>query len=121
MVIMETLRMYPPTIRLDRTATRDYVYEGISIKKGQQITVPIHAIHHDPSIYPDPEVFKPERFTEENKRARDSLTFLAFGAGARNCIGVKFALSVLKLFLTSILIKYTFKTCDQTPVCLFII
>ena len=119
MVIMETLRMYPPTIRLDRTATKDYVYEGITIKKGQQITVPIHAMHHDAGIYPNPEEFKPERFTEENKAARDSLTFLAFGAGARNCIGVKFALSVIKLFLTSILIKYKFRTCDKTPVCLF--
>ena len=116
MVIDETLRMYPPAARTDRVASNDYEYEGIKIKKGQVVTVAIYAIHHDPSIYPNPEQFDPNRFSEENKKTRDSVTFLPFGAGPRNCIGMRFAVIEMKLLLASILSKYRFITCDKTPV-----
>ena len=116
MVIDETLRMYPPAARLDRVASNDYEYEGIKIKKGQVIGVPIYAIHHDPTIYPNPEQFDPNRFSEENKKSRESVAYLPFGAGPRNCIGMRFAVIEIKLLLASILSKYRFITCDKTPV-----
>ena len=49
--------------------------------------VPVWSIHHDPEIYPDPERFIPERFNEENKKSRDSVAFIPFGTGPRNCVG----------------------------------
>ena len=116
MVIDETLRMYPPVPRLDRVASNDYEYEGIKLKKGEVVAVAIYAMHHDPSIYPNPEKFDPNRFSEENKKTRDSVTFLPFGTGPRNCIGMRFAVIEMKLLLTSILSKYRFVTCDKTPV-----
>ena len=116
MVIDETLRMYPPAARTDRVASNDYEYEGIKIKKGQVLTVAIYAIHHDPTIYPNPEQFDPNRFSEANKKSRESVTFLPFGAGPRNCIGMRFAVTEMKLLLASILSKYRFVTCDKTPV-----
>lgn len=116
MVIDETLRMYPPGTRLDRVASNDYEYEGIKIKKGQIITVPIYALHHDPDLYPNPEEFDPERFNDENKKLRESVAFLPFGAGPRNCVGMRFAVVEIKLLLATILSKYRFSTCSQTPV-----
>lgn len=117
MVIDETLRLYPPATRLDRVANNDYEYEGIKIKKGQIITVPIYALHHDPDYYPNPEKFDPERFNDENRKTRDSMAFMGFGAGPRNCVGMRFALTEIKLLLSIILSNYRFVTCDQTPVC----
>lgn len=85
MVVDETLRMYPPAPRLDRAAGADYEYENIKIKKGEIICVPIYAIHHDPELFPEPDQFKPERFADENKKQKDGISFLSFGAGPRNC------------------------------------
>ena len=116
MVIDETLRMYPPASRLDRVASNDYEYEGIKIKKGQVVGVAIYAMHHDPDLYPNPEKFDPNRFSDENKKNRESVAFLPFGAGPRNCIGMRFALIEIKLLLASILSKYRFLPCDKTPV-----
>ena len=120
MVIDETLRMYPPGTRLERVANNDYEYEGIKIKKGQIITVPIYVLHHDPDLYPNPEEFDPERFNDENKKLRDGIAFMAFGAGPRNCIGMRFALIEVKFLLATILSKFRFSTCSQTPVSIFI-
>ena len=116
MVIDETLRIYPPAARTDRVASKDYEYEGIKIKKDQVVTVAIYAMHHDPTIYPNPEQFDPNRFSEENKKTRDSASYLPFGSGPRNCIGMRFAVIEMKLLLASILSKYRFLTCDKTPV-----
>jgi cytochrome P450 family 3 subfamily A len=90
MVIEETLRLYPPVIRIDRVCNRDYEYGGIKIPKGQIITVPIWALHHDPELYPDPYQFDPERFNEENKKNRPNEAFIPFGTGPRICIGIYF-------------------------------
>lgn len=117
MVIDETLRLYPPASRFDRIAKNDFEFEGgLKIKKGQGMVVPIHPLHYDPEIYPNPEEFIPERFSEENKKNRDNVAFLPFGIGPRNCIGMRFAMVEMKIMLASILAKYRFVTCEKTPV-----
>ena len=114
--IDETLRMYPPILRLDRVCTQDYKYENIKIPKGHLWGVSVWAIHHDPEIYPDPYKFDPERFSEDNKKKRENEAFIPFGTGPRNCIGMRFALLEIKLLLASILSKYKFVKCEQTEV-----
>lgn len=98
----ETLRKYPPVMYLARKAVKNYTFEGtkISLRKGQQVFIPIYAIQHDPSIYPNPDIFDPERFSEDNIAQRDSMYYLPFGDGPRNCIG-KFS-----LFFSLIIIFY---------------
>lgn len=114
-VIDETLRLFPPALRLDREASKDFEYNGMKIKKGMVWSVPIWALHHDPEIYPDPNEFIPERFEEQEKKKRDNVAFLAFGAGPRNCIGMRFALIEIKLLLSLILSKFNFEKCEKTP------
>jgi len=76
---------------LTRRLTRDYTFEGtkITLRKKQEVIIPIYAIQNDPNIYPDPEVFDPERFSAENVKQRNSMYYLPFGDGPRNCIGKK--------------------------------
>lgn len=56
------------------------------------------------------------RFSKENKGNIDPYAFLPFGAGPRNCIGMRFALLMMKLALVEILQKFTFVTCKETDV-----
>ncbi|CAL4227292.1 unnamed protein product, partial [Meganyctiphanes norvegica] len=88
MTISETLRLYPPAPRVDRTCTKDYTLPGtgITIPRGQKVIIPIYSIHHDPRNYSEPDKFDPERFSPENKKQRSPILYLPFGAGPRNCI-----------------------------------
>lgn len=47
----------------------------------------VNCIHMDEKFYPNPEVFDPERFSDENKHKIQPFTFMPFGMGPRNCIG----------------------------------
>lgn len=115
-VMNETLRMYPPVPTVERVATDDYILpNGIKIEKGNPIRVPVYLIQHDPDNYPEPELFKPERFLPENKDQLKPCTFLPFVAGPRNCIGMRFAQLEAKMTLAETLIKYKFVKCSRTP------
>lgn len=58
------------------------------LKKGETLLIPVYDIHHDGNYYPDPEKFNPYRFNEENKLKIKPFTYLPFGVGPRNCIGM---------------------------------
>uniref|UniRef100_T1INY8 Cytochrome P450 n=1 Tax=Strigamia maritima TaxID=126957 RepID=T1INY8_STRMM len=116
MVVSETLRKYPPAVRTDRVCVEDYNLNGITLKKGIMIGIPIYAIHHNPEFYSNPQTFDPERFSAENKAKRNPFTYLPFGAGPRNCIAMRFALLEVKLVIALMLSNYRFQTCPETQV-----
>ena len=72
------------------------------------IRIPVYAMHHDPQYFPDPEQFRPERFMPENKSQLTAYTFLPFGVGPRNCVGMRFALMNVKTAVVNLLPKYRF-------------
>lgn len=86
---LESLRKYPPVPVLDRECSRPYKIPGTDavLEQGVHVHIPVYALHRDPEYYPNPEKFDPERFTEENKKARPQFTYLPFGDGPRICIG----------------------------------
>ncbi|XP_070556771.1 cytochrome P450 3A8-like [Ptychodera flava] len=116
MVVCETLRMFPPAIRFDRECNEDVTIAGVHIPKGMFVAVPIYVIHHDPKVYPEPEKFDPERFSKEEKEKRHPYAWLPFGAGPRNCIGMRFALLEAKIGLVRIFQNFTFEPCAETEI-----
>lgn len=90
-MLLETLRKYPPLLTLFREATQDYRVpdDTLVIEKGTKLLIPVYAIQHDYRYYPDPEMFDPERFTQEEKSKRPNGTYMPFGDGPRICIGNK--------------------------------
>ncbi|CAN7937494.1 unnamed protein product [Ixodes hexagonus] len=117
-VVSETLRMFPPAVRLERTSPSDYVLgdTGIKVPKGCTVAVPIYAMHHDPEFFPDPAKFDPERFSDENIDYIRPYTYLPFGAGPRNCIGMRFALAAIKLSVLHSVHSVEFVRTENTKV-----
>uniref|UniRef100_A0A8C7K3K4 unspecific monooxygenase n=1 Tax=Oncorhynchus kisutch TaxID=8019 RepID=A0A8C7K3K4_ONCKI len=115
-VLNESLRLYPIAPRLERVAKKTVEINGIVIPKDCIVLVPTWTLHRDPEIWSDPEEFKPERFSKENKESIDPYTYMPFGAGPRNCIGMRFALIMIKLAMVEILQSFTFSICDETEV-----
>ncbi|XP_066267797.1 cytochrome P450 3A29-like isoform X1 [Branchiostoma lanceolatum] len=116
MCISETLRMYPAAMRFDRICKEDTEVKGLHIPAGMIVNVPVYPIHYDADIWPEPEKFKPERFTKEEKEARDPYAYLPFGSGPRNCVGMRLAQLELKFGLAKVLQKFRVVTCDKTPI-----
>lgn len=115
MVVHEALRKNPPVSRVERTCTtEEYNIGGIRLKEGMKIHIPVHAIHHCEEFYPNPAIFDPERFNDENHAKRNPFTFLPFGSGPRNCIGMRFALLEAKIGLIHLLKNYRVETCMDT-------
>ena len=62
------------------------------------------AVFRDPSIYPEPDVFKPERFLNPDGSLRDDpLVTSAFGYGKRICPGRHFVDATLFIYAVSLL------------------
>uniref|UniRef100_A0A8D3EAB0 unspecific monooxygenase n=1 Tax=Scophthalmus maximus TaxID=52904 RepID=A0A8D3EAB0_SCOMX len=115
-VVNESLRLYPPIARIDRVAKETIKIKDITILKDMVVLVPVYALHHDPELWPEPEEFKPERFSKENKQSITPYTYLPFGVGPRNCLGMRFALVILKLGLVEVLQNYSFSICEETEI-----
>ncbi|XP_051877924.1 cytochrome P450 3A30-like [Pristis pectinata] len=116
MVISETLRLYPPAPRLERVCKKDVKLNGVTIPKDTVVVVPAYVLHHDPKYWQEPEEFRPERFSEKERESLNPCTFLPFGMGPRNCIGMRFAQLVIKMALVFLLQHLTFVPCNETPI-----
>ncbi|XP_017462968.1 PREDICTED: cytochrome P450 3A21-like, partial [Rhagoletis zephyria] len=112
-VVKETLRKYPPVVRLERRVEpKEGVQLGqLHLDHGVLIEIPTISVHYDPEYYPEPTKFDPERFMPENKDRLVPYTYLPFGTG----IGMRFAYQELKLCLASLLPKYQFSKSAKTP------
>jgi len=56
------------------------------------------------------------RFTPEEKEARNPYYYMPFGVGPRNCVGMRLALTELKISTVHILQKMKFSVCPETQV-----
>ena len=92
-VILEAMRLYPPVPVVVRAALRDVDLDGIPVRAGTPITIPIYAVHRHAALWDEPERFDPARFAPEAAKARDRYAYLPFAAAPRICIGMGFALS----------------------------
>lgn len=116
--ILETLRIFPSLLRIDRMCTKEWTYEplGLIIPKGTVVQIPVFPVHFDPENFPDPHAFKPERFLPENKDKLNQYAFLSFGLGNHNCIGIRLAKENLIMSMARILQTFTFAVTADTKV-----
>jgi len=105
--IQEVLRLHAPVAAFaSRVANDDVPYKGYLIPKGTRVGLFHHIIHTNPRIWEDPLVFRPERWSAENKKGRIPFSYVPFSLGTRQCIGSTFSLIEQRLFLARLLQKY---------------
>ncbi|OWF35896.1 cytochrome P450 3A9-like [Mizuhopecten yessoensis] len=115
LVLNETLRLYPTLSRINREAAKTIEINGVTIPKGSAVTIPIRALHQDPETYPEPTLFKPERFIDF-KPNQNNINFLPFGHGPRMCIGMRLALMEAKIAVTHVLRHVRFVQAIDTEI-----
>jgi cytochrome P450 len=87
-VLDETLRMYPPAWLVTRKALQADELDGCRIPAGALVILSPWLLHRHPSIWAEPDAFRPERFLDGSF---DRQSFIPFGAGPRLCIGRDFS------------------------------
>ena len=73
--------------RVEVERTLFNILDDVRIPAKTTISIHIFHQHRDPSLFPDPEVFDPNRFLPENTINRHPYSYIPFSAGPRNCIG----------------------------------
>lgn len=111
LIVKETLRLFPVAPYLGREATEDIPLDGGVIPKGTQIILDIFNTHRNPQFYgANALAFLPERFLPENCTNWHPYQYVPFSAGARNCIGIRYAWASIKITLAFLLRHYKFTT-----------
>ncbi len=103
--IQEIMRRRPVLPNAEpRLVKRPVEIGGVRYPEGVVLIANAYLVHHDPAIYPDPYVFRPERFLEsEGGSAPGTYTWIPFGGGRRRCLGASFAMLEMKLVLRAAL------------------
>ncbi|KAI7873546.1 cytochrome P450, partial [Lichtheimia hyalospora FSU 10163] len=110
MIIKETLRITPPIVNMvTRETQEDTELGGEFIPKGTRTSIDIYELQHNPTVWEDPDTFKPQRFEpggEAEKLAGSGMAWIPFSNGQRQCIGMNFSLAEQRVFLPMLLRKY---------------
>src|SRR5262249_39277292 len=80
-LLTETLRLYPPAWLLSRRTVVEVNLGGHVLPPGASIFFSPYALHRDPSMYADPEVFDTDRWLPERAKQIPRPAFVPFGAG----------------------------------------
>jgi cytochrome P450 len=101
-VIKESLRVRPiMPAGGARLVRRPFEIGGYVIPPGTILVNAMHLLHRRSELYPDPDVFLPERFL--GRRMIDPYEWTPFGGGMRRCIGYAFALFEMKTVIATVL------------------
>jgi len=115
-VVKETLRiMNLITSRLPLISPSEMHYQNWVIPAQTPVSMTINDVLTDPSIYPNPSEFLPDRWLEnEGKSVRSDLNpyFVAFGRGPRMCQGYDFALAELYIAFAALIRRFKFELFD---------
>ncbi|XP_050329316.1 cytochrome P450 4d1 [Bactrocera neohumeralis] len=102
--IKETLRLFPSVPLLGRKVTQECEINGKVLPAGTNIGISPLYLGRQESIFPDANIFKPERFDISNDAKKvNPYAYIPFSAGPRNCIGQRFAMLEVKSIVTNVL------------------
>ncbi|WP_224372106.1 cytochrome P450 [Hyalangium versicolor] len=117
--LQENLRLHPPVwLLFPRKAADDVTLGGHVVRRGTTVWVSPFATHHHEAFWERPGEFDPERFTQQGTEgsARHPYAWIPFGGGPRVCIGARFALMSMQLFVARLLQRYRIEWADTQPV-----
>ncbi|KAJ6070733.1 cytochrome P450 phenylacetate hydroxylase [Penicillium canescens] len=108
-LVRELLRYYPPNrLSLPRESIAETLYETKVIPKGTTVFLNVWACNMDPTVFGDPEVFRPERWLENPR-----LPLFTYGIGYRMCVG--FLLANRELYLVFMRLINSYEILKASP------
>jgi cytochrome P450 len=112
-VIRESMRILPPVVFTARRAIRPADVAGHAVPAGTIVLISMYETHHQERTYPQPERFWPDRWLEQRV---SPYAYVAFGAGARMCLGTAFSLQLFQVAIPAIVTRYRLALAPGTRV-----
>uniref|UniRef100_A0A336MGL0 CSON000236 protein n=1 Tax=Culicoides sonorensis TaxID=179676 RepID=A0A336MGL0_CULSO len=115
-VINETLRLYPPLSLLQRKVVKPYKVPGTSYKLNPEFVVfiSVYGIQRDEKYFENPSEFNPDRFHSDNLDKIVPFSYIPFGEGPRQCLGIRFGMMQTRLGIVTFLRNFKVTKCDKT-------
>jgi cytochrome P450 len=97
--IHEGMRNRPVIPMIVRMVMRRWRFGEYVVAARTPVAVSIIALHHRADVYPEPNVFAPERFLRQKP---GTYTWIPFGGGIRRCLGATLAMAEQRVVLEAI-------------------
>ncbi|XP_068592270.1 cytochrome P450 11C1 [Cebidichthys violaceus] len=109
--IKEILRLYPVGTTVQRYPVKDIVLQNYHVPAGTMVQACLYPLGRSAEVFKDPLRFEPGRWgsgREDGQRGEGVGGFrsLAFGFGARQCVGRRIAENEMQLLLMHILLSF---------------
>ncbi|MFE2074195.1 cytochrome P450 [Streptomyces misionensis] len=96
-IILESLRLLPPSWNLLRNASPEYPAIDDRIGTGDDVLLLPLLSHRDPALWDDPDTFRPERW--DHLDPEDTPGYLPFGHSSERCWGRHMVMPLAELLL----------------------
>ncbi len=102
-VLKESMRLHPVIPMVVRTLMKPVTVGGVALPVGATVGPSIIIAHSRADNHEEPEVFRPQRFLDQNPPTN---TWIPFGGGVRRCIGAGFSLMEGVAVLRAVLVGH---------------
>ncbi|QQD17764.1 cytochrome P450 [Spongiibacter nanhainus] len=110
--LKEVLRLHPPLIILMRKVSEPLTFKHYRIAEGDMVWTSPPVTHRIASLFANPFVFDPDRFSKERGEDRRLMAYQPFGGGKHKCSGNAFAMFQIKAIFAILLRRYDFELVD---------
>lgn len=101
MVVAEAMRIFPPVWIITRRTIGVQRLGAHTLRPGTTVHICPHTLHRNPTHWPEPDRFLPERFDSTSHRHR--FAYAPFGGGPHKCVGNDFALMATAIVIATVL------------------
>jgi pentalenene oxygenase len=115
-LLQETMRCYGPVWLITRRTADAVTLGGCHIPGDTDVVYSPYILQHDPAVFPDPYRFDPDRWASDRGSEIPRGSFVAFGAGNRQCIGESFAWTEMMIILVEIASRWRLAVASDRPV-----
>lgn len=113
-VVREAMRLYPPAWIVARRMLTSREVCGYRLPARSILVFTAWVVHRDPTWWPEPDSFRPERWLAPPERPR--YAYFPFGGGPRQCIGNGFAEAEAVMALATLCRNWSFEPASADPV-----
>ncbi|KAF2756045.1 cytochrome P450 [Pseudovirgaria hyperparasitica] len=114
-VVKEALRVaFPVGGRLPLLCREPMTFGNWIIPPGTPLSVNHRNLMLDPAVFPEPTLFKPERWFDNDLLAIEDRHYIPWGRGGRSCLGKDYAQGQMQMVLATLCRRYEFELVDTT-------